>query len=92
MITVLIAAVRVFVSFAFLNLSINPAQAVALTTPAILAAAIGIFPAGLGLRELLAGAVALVVNLPVAQIGRSDRGRPGVLPDRPGHHVRFGAC
>ena len=66
-ITVLVAAVRVFVSFAFLNLQINPAQAVALTTPAILAAAIGIFPAGLGLRELLAGAVALVVDLPVAQ-------------------------
>jgi hypothetical protein len=65
--TVLVAAIRVMVSFAFLNLSINPAQAVALTTPTILAAAIGIFPAGLGLRELLAGAVALVVNLPVGQ-------------------------
>ena len=65
--TVLIAAVRVLVSFAFLGASINPAQAVALTTPAILAAAIGIFPAGLGLRELLAGAVAAVVNVPVAQ-------------------------
>lgn len=64
---VAVATFRMFLSFSVLGLSIGLTAAVALTTPAILAATIGIFPAGLGLREVLAGLIGLVVEVPVAQ-------------------------
>jgi hypothetical protein len=64
-VTVMLSAIRMWLAFAVLGMSINLTQAVALTTPAILAAAIGIFPAGLGLREGLAGLIGLAVGVKV---------------------------
>ncbi len=65
--TVIITTVRIWLAFALIGKSATPAQAVALTSSVIIAAAVGIFPSGLGLRELLAGAVGAVVNLPAAE-------------------------
>ena len=61
-----IMAARIAVAFSLLGASIDLVQAVALTAPPILAAAIGVFPGGLGLREALSGVVAVIVDLPVA--------------------------
>jgi hypothetical protein len=65
--TVAVNGVRTYLAFQLIGLSATPAQAVALTASVIVAAAIGIFPAGLGIRELIAGAVGAAVSLPVAQ-------------------------
>lgn len=65
--TVVISGVRIFLAFRLIGLSVNAAQAVALTASQIIAAAVGIFPSGLGLRELLAGAIGSAVDLPVSE-------------------------
>ena len=64
--TVVITAVRIWLAFAMIGKTATPAQAVAQTSAVIIAAAVGIFPSGLGLRELLAGAVGTVVGLDAA--------------------------
>ena len=64
--TVVITAVRIWLAFAMIGKTATPAQAVAQTSAVIIAAAVGIFPSGLGLRELLAGAVGAVVGLDAA--------------------------
>lgn len=61
--TVVVSAVRIALAFHLIGLPVRPAQAVALTSSVIIAAAVGIFPAGLGLREVLAGAVGAAVDL-----------------------------
>lgn len=61
---VAVSATRVWLAFALLGFAAQPAQAVAISGSVIVAAAIGIFPAGLGLREALAGAIAVAVDLP----------------------------
>jgi hypothetical protein len=64
--TVAISAVRIYLSFAVIGLDVSAVQSVALTSAQILAAAIGFFPAGLGLRELIAGAIGSAVDLQVS--------------------------
>jgi hypothetical protein len=59
-----VGGLRLFLLFKVLGLSASPAQAVALTASTIIAAAVGVFPGGLGLRELIAGAIGAVVALP----------------------------
>jgi hypothetical protein len=64
--TVAVNAVRIFLAFRLIGLSATAAQSVALTASQIIAAAVGIFPAGLGLRELLAGGIGSAVGLQLA--------------------------
>lgn len=65
--TVAIGGARIFLAFKLIGLSASAVQAVALTAAQIIASAIGIFPGGLGLRELLAGVIATAVHLPAAE-------------------------
>ena len=65
--TVVISSVRIYLAFQVLGQTIAPAQAVALSASMILAAAIGIFPAGLGLREVLAGIIGVAVGLSASE-------------------------
>jgi uncharacterized membrane protein YbhN (UPF0104 family) len=65
--TVVVSAARVYLAFVLIGLSATVLQSTALTAAQILAAAIGIFPAGLGLREALAGLIGSVV-----QVGPSE--------------------
>ena len=64
---VAINAIRILLAFELIGLSATVVQATALTSAQIVASAIGVFPAGLGVRELLAGAVGLVVSLNPAE-------------------------
>ncbi len=61
---VVVSATRLWLGFALLGISAEPAQAVMISGSVIIAAAIGIFPAGLGLREALAGGIAVIVDMP----------------------------
>jgi uncharacterized membrane protein YbhN (UPF0104 family) len=65
--TVILSSVRIYVAFQFIGQTLEPVQAVALTASVIIAAAIGIFPAGLGLRELLAGVIGTAVGLTASE-------------------------
>ncbi|MCL2781242.1 MAG: flippase-like domain-containing protein [Actinomycetia bacterium] len=61
--TVAVSGLRLYLAFRLIGLSASPAQAVALTASMIIAAAVGIFPAGLGIRELIAGGIGAAVAL-----------------------------
>lgn len=63
LVTVGVSALSVVLAFAMLGFHVTAAQAVALAGAVIISTAIGIFPAGLGLREALAGAIGAAVNL-----------------------------
>ncbi|HVX19245.1 MAG TPA: hypothetical protein VHA73_14545 [Acidimicrobiales bacterium] len=63
LLTVGVSAGSIALGFAMLGFHVSAAQAVALAGSVILSTAIGIFPAGLGIRELLAGAIGAVVDL-----------------------------
>lgn len=63
---VLISGMRVWVSLAAIGEAAGFGAAIAISGSTILAAAVGVFPAGLGLRELLAGGIAAAVGVPVA--------------------------
>jgi hypothetical protein len=65
--TVAVSGLRMFLAFKLIGLSASPTQAVALTASLIIAAALGIFPAGLGIRELLAGAIGTAVSLSASE-------------------------
>lgn len=65
--TVLVSGTRIYVAFHAIGLSISPAQAVALSGSEIIAAAIGIAPAGLGIREAVAGGIGAAVGVDLAQ-------------------------
>ena len=60
---VIISAARVYLSFELIGLSASVVQSTALTAAQIISAAIGIFPAGLGLREALAGVIGSMVEV-----------------------------
>lgn len=64
---VAISATRVWLAFAVLGIAARPTQAVVISGSVIVAAAVGIFPAGLGLREALAGAIAVAVDMSARQ-------------------------
>ena len=63
---VLLSGVRVYASLHGIGVDASATQALALTVAAALANAAGIFPGGLGLREIIAGALSPLVGLPVA--------------------------
>jgi hypothetical protein len=65
--TVAVSAFSIDLAFAMLGFDVTLAQDVALAGAVIISAAIGIFPAGLGLREALAGAIGAAVDLRAAE-------------------------
>lgn len=60
------SSLRLVALFAALGHPIDPLPAVVLTTASVLATAAGVFPGGLGLRELLSAIVAPLLGLPPA--------------------------
>lgn len=67
LVTVAISSVRIYLAFQLMGQAVEPVQAVALSASLIIAAAIGIFPAGLGIREVLAGAIGVAVGLSTSE-------------------------
>jgi uncharacterized membrane protein YbhN (UPF0104 family) len=63
---VAVSGLRYFLVLRALGVRASVAQALALTVSAVLAAAAGFFPGGLGLRELLAAGMSPIVGLPAA--------------------------
>lgn len=61
--TALVGAARFYLTIRVLGFDVTPGQAVALTLAGVVASATGIFPAGIGIREALAGAVSPLVGL-----------------------------
>lgn len=64
--TVALGAVRFWLVLVALGFPAGASQAAALVIAGVAAAATGIFPGGLGLRELLAGLISPLVGLPAA--------------------------
>jgi hypothetical protein len=64
--TVVVSGARIFLAFRLIGLTASAAQSIALTASQIVAAAVGVFPAGLGLREALAGGIGSAVHLPLS--------------------------
>jgi uncharacterized membrane protein YbhN (UPF0104 family) len=74
--TVLISSARIYFAFRLIGLTASASQSVALTAAQIVAAAVGIFPGGLGLREALAGVIGAFVHLgagPAIAASAADR-------------------
>lgn len=63
---VVVGAVRFLLVVAGLGLSPSLSQAAALTLSGMVASMTGIFPGGLGIRELAAGAISPLINLPAS--------------------------
>ncbi|HEX2028783.1 MAG TPA: hypothetical protein VHF25_12385 [Nitriliruptorales bacterium] len=63
---VAVIAFRLWAALAALGYAVRPAQVGVLTAASVAAAAAAVFPAGLGLREVLAGAFSPLISLPVA--------------------------
>ena len=64
--SVAVGGLRYWLVIEGLGFDADPVQAVALTVSAVVASAVGIFPGGLGLREVVAAALAPLVGLPAA--------------------------
>jgi uncharacterized membrane protein YbhN (UPF0104 family) len=64
--SVLVTAFRLYTILFALGFTVSFPQALALTTSVVVASATAFFPAGLGMRELLAAGVSRLVDLPAA--------------------------
>jgi hypothetical protein len=64
--TAWVGAARFFGVLYALGIHVSTGQAMALALASVVASAAGIFPAGIGIREALAGGVSAVVGLPAA--------------------------
>ncbi|HAS13226.1 MAG TPA: hypothetical protein DCS55_22360, partial [Acidimicrobiaceae bacterium] len=64
--SVLVKAVRLYLTIEALGFDPSIAQATSLSMATVAASAIGIFPGGLGIRELLSGLIAPAVDLPAS--------------------------
>jgi len=64
--TVMLSAVKFWVVLAAIGFPISFGQATVLTVSMVVAAATGFFPGGLGIREVVAGALSPLISLPVA--------------------------
>lgn len=71
--SVVVKAARLLLTIRALGFDVSVAQATSLSMATVAASAIGIFPGGLGIRELLSGLIAPAVDLPasVGLIGTS---------------------
>ncbi|HEY8525576.1 MAG TPA: lysylphosphatidylglycerol synthase domain-containing protein [Acidimicrobiales bacterium] len=63
---VLVSGARVWLSLAAIGQATDFGAAIAISSATVFAALFGIFPAGLGLRELIAGGIATAVAVPAA--------------------------
>ncbi len=63
---VAVSGVRMYAALRGIGFDVSATQAITLTVAAALASAAGVFPGGLGLRELIAGVLSPLVGLPVA--------------------------
>jgi hypothetical protein len=63
---VLVSGLRVWISLAAIGQATNPGAAVAIASAVVIAALVGVFPAGLGLREGIAGGLAAAVGVAAA--------------------------
>jgi uncharacterized membrane protein YbhN (UPF0104 family) len=63
---VVVLAVRFSLALRALGFDVSASQAVALTISVVVASALGIFPGGLGIRELLAAGIGPLVGLPAS--------------------------
>ncbi|HEV7762806.1 MAG TPA: hypothetical protein VGO78_27540, partial [Acidimicrobiales bacterium] len=63
---VLVSGLRVWISLAAIGEATPLGAAIAIASSTVIAALVGIFPAGLGLREGIAGVLAAAVSVPVA--------------------------
>jgi uncharacterized membrane protein YbhN (UPF0104 family) len=63
---VLVSGLRVWISLAAIGQHTNLGAAIAIASSVVIAALVGIFPAGLGLREGIAGGLAAAVGVPAA--------------------------
>lgn len=63
---VLVTGLRYYLAVTALGFSVSASQAVALTVPVVMASAIGFFPGGLGIREMLAAGISPIIGLPAA--------------------------
>lgn len=61
--TAAVGAARFYLMIRYLGLDATAGQAIALTLAGVVASATGIFPAGIGIREALAGAISPLVGL-----------------------------
>lgn len=64
--SVVVKAVRLYLTIRALGFDPSIAQATSLSMATVAASAIGIFPGGLGIRELLSGLIAPAVDLPAS--------------------------
>jgi phosphomannomutase len=64
--SVLVKAARLYLTIRALGFDPSVAQATSLSMATVAASAIGIFPGGLGIRELLSGLIAPAVDLPAS--------------------------
>jgi uncharacterized membrane protein YbhN (UPF0104 family) len=64
--SVTIKAVRLLLVISALGYELDLAQAASLSVATVAASAIGVFPGGLGIRELLAGVISPAIGLPVS--------------------------
>jgi hypothetical protein len=64
--TACVGAARFFAVLYALGIDVSAGQAMALALTSVVASAAGVFPAGIGIREALAGAVSAIVGLPAA--------------------------
>jgi hypothetical protein len=63
---VVASGLRVWISLAAIGEAAPLGASIAISSATVLAAMLGVFPAGLGLRELLAGGIATAVGVPAA--------------------------
>lgn len=63
---VVMVGLRLWVALAAIGQAAGAGRALVISSSTVLASAIGIFPAGLGLREALGGGLAVAVDVPVA--------------------------
>lgn len=64
--SVVVKAIRLYLTIRALGFELTVAQATSLSMATVAASAIGIFPGGLGIRELLSGLIAPAVDLPAS--------------------------
>lgn len=63
---VVVAGLRIWLALQAIGQAASVGAALAISSSTVIAAAVGIFPAGLGLREIIGGGLAVAVDVPAA--------------------------
>lgn len=83
---VVVAGLRIWMALQAIGEGASIGAAVAISSSAVIAAAVGIAPAGLGLREIIGGTLAVAVEVPVAAA------MAAMAVDRVAGQVGMGLC